>query len=215
MIKQRKKAKPLRKRHEIKRKQIKRRALIRKIKYITVLIVLLIIIIFAIILHSYYKELERNGGNGNQNNINGNNIGIEVGQIAPDFELTDTDGNSFTLMDYRGSIIILDFMADRCSPCHEEMDHLKEVHSNYSSKAVRIISIGVDNSESAEQLNNNVKDAHGCDWLFAAGGGMVGNKYGIEYIPTIYIIDEQGIITYKNVGLTDYSILQSEIEKLL
>ena len=214
MIKQRKKAKPLRKRHEIKRKQIKRRSLIRKIKYITVLIVLLIIIIFAIILYSYYTEQERNGGNGNHSDINGNNIGIEVGQIAPDFELTDTDNNKFVLEDLHGSVVILDFLATWCGPCEGELEHLKEVRSQYDYTSVRIISIDVDNSESSEQLKN-FKYNHSCDWIFAAGGGNVADTYGIESIPTIYVIDKQGKITYKNVGLTDYSILQSEIEKLL
>ena len=73
----------------------------------------------------------------------------------------------------------------------------------------------MDNSESAEQLDSNVKEAHGCDWLFAAGGGMVGDAYNVEYIPTTYIIDKQGIIIYKNVGLTAYSALSDELDKIV
>jgi hypothetical protein len=78
-----------------------------------------------------------------------------------------------------------------------------------------IVSIDVDNSESAEQLNDNVKETHGCDWRFAAGGGMVGNTYRVEYIPTIYIIDKQGIITYKNVGFTDHSTLSDKLDMIV
>jgi thiol-disulfide isomerase/thioredoxin len=141
-------------------------------------------------------------------------VGINVGQKAPDFELTDIDGKSFELDDYRDYIVILDFMADRCPPCHEEMDHLNEVYSNYYNKGVRILSIGVDDSESAETLNTNVKEAHDCEWRFAAGGGNVGSVYKIEYIPTIYILDTEGKITFKNIGLTDYSALSSEIDKI-
>lgn len=214
MIKQRKKAKPLRKRHEIKREQIKRRELIRKIRYITVLIVFLVIIIFAIILYSYYTEHERNGGNGNHGDVNGNNIGIEVGQIAPNFELVDTDNNQFALEELHGSVVILDFMATWCGPCEGELEHLKEVRSHYDSNSVKIISIDVDNSESSEKLNDYKHD-HSCNWVFVAGGGNVADTYDIESIPTIFIIDKKGKITYKNVGITDYSVLQSEIDKLL
>ena len=173
----------------------------------------------------YLKEGEEgtdssstSGGSSNNGGSSDNgavSIGINVGQTAPDFELTDTEGIKFSLNDYREYIVILDFMADRCPPCHDEMDHLNEVHSNYYSKGVRIISIGVDDSETAEQLITNVQEKHNCDWRFAAGGGNVGNTYQIQYIPTIFILDKEGNIAYKNTGLTDYSTLKLEIDKII
>lgn len=210
-----KSAKPMRKRQEIKREHIRKRALIRKMKYITTLVILLISMAAVVIFYQTLPNENNINNNDNPNGNGGDNIGTEVGQTAPDFELTDIDGKGFSLVDYRGSIIILDFMADSCQPCHYEIEHLKEVHYNYSSKGVEIISIGVDNSESAEQLNNNVKEAHDCDWRFAAGGAGVGNNYDIEAIPTIYIIDKQGVISYENTGLTDYSTLSYELDKLV
>ena len=194
--------------------------------FFTVLFIIIASILGGYFVYDIYlKEGEggTNGGgtSGGSNNNggsseNGNeNIGINIGQTAPNFELTDTDGIKFSLNDYRGNIVILDFMADCCPPCHDEMEHLNEVHSNYYSQGVRIISIDVNDRETAEQLITNVKEEHGCDWRFAAAGGTVGNAYGVESIPTIYIIDKQGIITYKAIGKTDYSTLKSEIDKII
>jgi peroxiredoxin len=42
-----------------------------------------------------------------------------------------------------------------------------------------------------------------------------GITYGVVYIPTTYIIDQQGRVVYKNVGVTPYSALSIEIDKLL
>jgi len=44
-----------------------------------------------------------------------NNIGIELGQIAPDFAITDIDGNTFSLSDHRDHVVIMDLMATWCA----------------------------------------------------------------------------------------------------
>ena len=141
-------------------------------------------------------------------------LGTNIGHTAPDFELTDTEGVKFSLSGHRGEVVLLDFMATWCGPCVTEMDHLKEVNANYYGRGVRVISIDVDDTETSQELGD-FKTAHGCSWRFAAKGGAVGNSYGASSIPLLYIIDEQGVITFKNTGLTDYSILSSELDKLV
>ena len=139
------------------------------------------------------------------------NIGIEVEQVAPNF--VDVNDNSFSLTGHRGNVVVLDMMATWCGPCITEMDHLKELYTNYSAQGVVIMSIDIDPTESDEMIRQ-FKSEYGGDWIFASGP-EVGITYQIMYIPTIYIIDKQGIIAYKNVGVTDYSTLLSEINKLL
>lgn len=139
------------------------------------------------------------------------NIGIEVEQVAPNF--VDVNDNSFSLTGHRDNVVVLDMMATWCGPCITEMDHLKELYANYSAQGVVIMSIDIDPTESDEMIRQ-FKSGYGGDWIFASGP-EVGISYQIMYIPTIYIIDKQGIIAYKNVGVTDYSTLLSEINKLL
>lgn len=211
-----KKIRPKRKRHEIRREQIRKRAFKKRLSYAALLAVIAIGVMAAVVL--YHMVPKENGDSGNHDEDNGKNgtnvIGTEVGQIAPDFSMTDTEGHNFALRDQRGSVVVLDFMATWCGPCEEEIGHLKEVRSNYENSAVKIVSIDVDDDESSTKLED-FKYNHSCDWIFAAGGGSVGDTYDLANIPTIYIIDRQGTITYKNVGLTDYYLLQSEIDKLL
>jgi len=143
-----------------------------------------------------------------------NDDGPVVYESAPDFSLIDTDGEKFSLGKYLGEVIILDLMATWCGPCVEEMDHLKRIHNDYKAEGVRIISIDVDNGEDRKKLND-FKLKHECDWQFAHNGGSVGNTYGADSIPMIYIIDREGSIAFKQIGLTDYSVIKKEVEKLL
>lgn len=142
------------------------------------------------------------------------NVGINPGQIAPNFTLTDINGDQFSLSDFRGRVVVIDLMATWCGPCITEMGHLREIFSNYDHNEVWILSIDVDNSETISQLTEFKAD-HGDDWTFATQGNSVGTTYGVTGIPQMYIIDKDGFIAYKNTGVTSSDKLSSEINKLL
>jgi len=148
-----------------------------------------------------------------ENGTGDNNIGIELGQIAPDFTLTDIDGNTFSLSDHRDHVVIMDLMATLCGPCITEMGYLRQIYSNYSASEVVIISIDVDPSET-DEIIRQFKTNYGGDWIFVSGPN-VGITYEAISIPKMYIINQQGRITYKSVGVTSASTLASEIDKLL
>lgn len=139
------------------------------------------------------------------------NVGTEVGKVAPNF--VNTDNNDFSLTSLRGKVVVLDFMASWCGPCMTEMSHLKEIFSSYSADQVVIISIDVDPTESDDTIKQ-VKATYGDNWVFASGSD-VGTTYGVTGIPTLYIVDNEGVIAYKSVGATSSSILSAEIDKLL
>lgn len=144
--------------------------------------------------------------------LTGNNIGIELGQTAPNFTITDIDGTTFSLSDHRGNVVIMVLMATWCGPCVRQMGHLKQVFDNYGGRGVVIMSIGVDPGEGNDVIRQ-FKASHGDNWIFARGPD-VGVTYGVVRIPTLYIIDRQGRIAYKNVGGTPFSTLAAEIDKL-
>ncbi len=166
------------------------------------IVIAFVLVMFAV----WYSSTSENGNDDN-------NIGIELGQIAPDFALTDIDGNTFSLSYHRDHVVIMDLMATWCGPCITEMGHLRQIYSNYSASEVVIISIDVDPIETDEMIRQ-FKTNYGDDWIFASGPN-VGITYEAISIPKMYIINQQGRITYKSVGVTSASKLASEIDKLL
>lgn len=166
----------------------------------------------------YFKDgddgLDFWGGGSDGTDKTSENI-VEVGEIAPYFELTDLDGRQFSLDEYLGQIVILDFMADYCPPCHVEMNHLRDIYRDYNYRDVEIISIDVADTETAEQVRMNLKEHYDAHWRFAAKGESVGTLYGVEAIPTIFIIDQGGIVSFKNTGITDFGMLMEELNALL
>jgi peroxiredoxin len=148
---------------------------------------------------------------------NGNGNGGEELETAPNFSLTDIDGNDFKLSDYRGKVVILDFMATWCNPCIDVMDDLKDIFANYDASDVVIMSIDKDEDENDSMLRD-FKESYGDDWIYAVDyDNDVDAKYNVTDIPVTVIVNKEGKIAYRKLGYssTDYETLTAEIDKLL
>lgn len=81
---------------------------------------------------------------------------VKVGDIAPDFETTLSDGSTFKLSEHRGKVVMLQFTASWCSVCRKEMPFIeKDIWQKLKSKD--FIVIGMDYKESAEKVKQFAK----------------------------------------------------------
>ena len=86
------------------------------------------------------------------------NTGNTLGP-APDFTLDTFNGETFTLSEHQGKVVILDIMAVRCPPCHQQMPELHKVKLEKGDDII-ILSIDVDAAYGSE-TENDVQDAFG------------------------------------------------------
>jgi len=135
-------------------------------------------------------------------------------EIAPDFTLTDIDGVQFSLSDNRRSVVLLDFFATWCNPCIAEIPHLKSLHEEISEDFI-IISISVSPETDTVQNLQQFRQEHEIDWIIARDTIGIWEDYNVQYIPTLVIIDQEGYIQHKHVGLTDESKLREEISEII
>lgn len=134
---------------------------------------------------------------------------------ATDFLLVDLQGRAFRLSDFRGRIVIIDFMATWCGPCRLQIPHLQEVRERYGD-LVTIISISVDPvHDSNEVLKEYLKEYPHADWIWARDTINLKQIYGVVAIPTLVVIDQEGYVRFKHVGLTPSSTIIQEIDEIL
>jgi cytochrome oxidase Cu insertion factor (SCO1/SenC/PrrC family) len=131
---------------------------------------------------------------------------------APDFTLTDIDGEVFSLSDHRGSIVLIDFFFIACTPCEVTMPYLKQFHDAYSPKLV-IISITVSPNTDTQTELNNYREDNEMAWIIARDteNNDLAILYGVSAAPTLFIIDADGYIRHMHVGSQD----MDEVEDLL
>jgi peroxiredoxin len=68
-----------------------------------------------------------------------------TGQRAPDFSLKSLTGETVTLNQFKGKIVVLNFWFISCAPCREEMPLLNKIKSEFESKGVVFIGLPLDN----------------------------------------------------------------------
>ncbi len=146
-------------------------------------------------------------------------------QKAPLFTLTDIDGDTVSLENLRGRIVVLDFFYIRCVYCDDEFLELGKIYQTYSNDDVVIISISIDaNYDTVDRLRefktgpNQYSDLnYEISWILTRDTSGVSEDYGINAAPTTVIIDKEGFTSPGSpyVGLTDFSALSGEISVLL
>lgn len=121
-----------------------------------------------------------------------------IGYPAPDFALTDLDGNVVRLSDFQGKVVFLNFWATWCPPCRAEMPAMEEVYQEYKDKDV--VFIGIDLLESRSSVESFVEE-NGYSWVFTIDStGIVAMDYMVIGIPSSFFIDEEGVISATQVG---------------
>jgi thiol-disulfide isomerase/thioredoxin len=128
-------------------------------------------------------------------------VGVEVGKSAPNFELTDLDGNSVELSDYRGEKIFLNFWASWCPPCRAEMPDVQKLHEeNFDNFKIIAVNVGENRSTAAEFINENNLNFK----VVLDNSQEISREYLVRGIPTSYFLDENGVIINKISGVISY-----------
>ena len=138
----------------------------------------------------------------------GAKAGIDVGSRATDFTAVHPDGEVFTLSKHHGEVVVIDFMAIWCGPCKAELVELRNLHE---SEEVTIVSVEIDPTTRTDAFREYIE---GNDFRWFVGSSPETLRtYEVSLIPTILVVDRQGIIQYRGT-YTTYETLQGIVEEL-
>ncbi len=124
----------------------------------------------------------------------------QAGSIAPDFQLQDLQGNTFSLSGLKGRPVMLNFWATWCPPCREEMPLLQQVYEEWTGKPPSVVIFAVNIGESQATVEKFMRDNNYSLRVLLDTSQTVAGKYRINGIPTTYFIDKDGVIQGVKVG---------------
>jgi peroxiredoxin len=130
---------------------------------------------------------------------------------APDFVLKDINGQRFRLSDHRGKRpVLVIFSATWCSFCKAEIPHFKSLHATYAKQGLEIVNIDI--QESREKVSRFVAKHQLPYRTLLDEDGMVSGVYNIPGVPTLILVDENGMILCRQCRTVD-TLLESMMKK--
>ena len=151
------------------------------------------------------------------------NVGLNVGDIAPELAFNNPDGKEYKLSDLKGKVVLIDFWASWCGPCRRENPNVVAAYNKYGkakfkdAKGFEIFSVSLDQNKDRwvaaigqDQLawEYHVSDLGG----WKSKGAQI---YRVNSIPASFLIDANGVIIGKNLrGPVLHSTLDGLVKKL-
>lgn len=140
--------------------------------------------------------------------------GWAAGKAAPDFTLKDVlQGQDYSLSQFKGKVVMINFFTFFCGPCREEMPDLNKIYQENKAKGFQTLGIAL--SSDPTQIRFLVKQL-GLTYPVLSGTDKVSEAYGnIAVVPTTVIIDKQGNIAQKIEGTRKKEDFEKMIQALL
>lgn len=135
-------------------------------------------------------------------------------QPAPAFLARDIDGNVVSTADWQGKVVLLNFWATWCPPCREEIPELIDLQNRYKDR-LHVIGISMDDPEEAGLVKKFAVRA-GINYPIVMASREIIQEYGgVPALPTSFVVNTEGKVVQKHVGLYPTFVYETEARALL
>ncbi len=130
--------------------------------------------------------------------------------VNTDFRLKAVDGRTIGPKDFRGRVVVVDFWATWCIPCHRQAEILESLHKEYKGKSVQFLAANVGDDEAT--VRSFLKSRPIPYPVLLDPEGKVSIQMGVLALPTLIVIDKTGKVSYTNAGVTEESTLRKVLK---
>ena len=121
------------------------------------------------------------------------------GFLAPDFSLTNLEGEQITLSELRGHPVMINLWATWCAPCRIEMPHIQDRFERYAGEGFLVLAVDFDEPAG---LVEEFRDELGLTFdLLLDPGAEVQELYRNRSYPSSFFLDANGVIQVQHIGV--------------
>jgi peroxiredoxin len=125
-------------------------------------------------------------------------VGTDVGNLAPDFDLSNAAGERVRLSDQRGGVVLLDFWGTWCLPCRHSSPEVQKVFNDYQQRGVKVFGLAVRERNDENPINYMRDNKYTYTLLLRADD--VAKQYRVRSYPTFMVIGREGEIVHLEAG---------------
>ena len=136
---------------------------------------------------------------------------VQEANKAPSFQLEDLTGNTLDSSDMKGKVVVVNFWATWCPPCIQEIPGFIKAYDEFKNDGLEILGLAVSDSE--DNVRQFVKD-NGVNYPVALATDAVISAFEPgNYIPSTIIIDSNGNIAHRHVGIMTRDAIVKYLEE--
>lgn len=135
------------------------------------------------------------------------------GGAVMEFELASLDGGKLSPGDLGEDLILVEFWATWCGPCHLQADILAKLYPELKSRGVEFLAISLGEPETV--VREFVADRPFAYPVLIDPNDHIASKYGIFILPTVVLLDRDGTIMYLHEGIATAGRLTSAVDEIL
>ena len=129
---------------------------------------------------------------------------IEPGTRAPDYTITNVrTGDSVSVREYRGRVILLNLWATWCPPCEQEMPSMERLYQEMGPQGLEVVAISID--QLAPDAVRQWTEERGLSFtVLHDRTGRIQQVYQTTGMPESFVVDREGVIVKKVIGATEW-----------
>jgi thiol-disulfide isomerase/thioredoxin len=136
--------------------------------------------------------------------------GVQSDTMAADFSLKDMSGKTVKLSDYKGKVVLLEFWATWCPPCRASVPGLEKLHKAYTDKGLVLLAVSMDEG-GEDEVRSYIKES-GITYTVLKGTEDIAIKYQVRSIPMMLVLNKEGKISKRYLGMGSDEDLEKDIK---
>ena len=126
-----------------------------------------------------------------------------VGETAPDYRTAALMGDSVSLAQLRGDVVLLNVWATWCQPCREEIPALEKIHRTYVDRGLAVVGVSVDAAGDEKEVQSFAREFGMTYAVWLDPAQRVNDLFRLVGVPSTFLLDREGTILWKHLGPVD------------
>ena len=125
---------------------------------------------------------------------------VQIGSPAPAYRAVSLSGDSVSIEQQRGKVLLLNVWATWCHPCRTEIPELRAIHDKYKARGLELVGVSVDSDGADEGIRDFMTEFKMSYAVWRDPDERVSSQFLIVGVPATFLIDREGILRWRKTG---------------